>query len=367
MEDISFSNEFLCTSAPTSARFNSNEEENIICFYSVPTSPSLKARAYEDANSNTDEFEFEFETSRRFNNPSDFQNEKQKKRSQRQSSVDSLPAMAFADELFCDGKVLPLGPPLKLPPRLQNGSIKKTSMPSGSSLSSSPRSPLGLSFLHRSLWNDDFDPFMVALEKVREGEEKRGKSKGRHGIRRTRSLTPFRGKSPIRPSGPDMLSEPRELVFARRAKSPHRPINQHWGPYQPLKQRPRSPTRPSDLHCGPAEQPCEPKRLEFGRRVRLVGVDKNGPKRSKEERERGGAWIRKRKREKIMRFLFGKASSQQHKIKDKIADLGNIGFLSKLGLDKDETQTVSEVSKMTLACYKPRLLLCLGYGGRYVK
>lgn len=52
----------------------------------------------------------------------------------------------------------------------------------------SPRTTCRVPFARKNSWNDDFDPFMVALEKVR--EEKRGRNSYH---RRSRSFSPFRG------------------------------------------------------------------------------------------------------------------------------------------------------------------------------
>ncbi|XP_039019161.1 uncharacterized protein LOC120150559 [Hibiscus syriacus] len=150
-------------SAPTSPR-RISQEVGGLCFFSVPTSPTKRTlkSAYEDSSSNGDD-EFEFETSRRFN-----VGECEVK----SQSEEPLPAMAFADELFNDWKVMPLKPP----PRLQYHHHKQSS-----SLSSSPRSPssgLRLSFQRRSLWNDDFDPFMAAWKNVK--EEKAGRSQAKN-------------------------------------------------------------------------------------------------------------------------------------------------------------------------------------------
>ncbi|XP_076898530.1 uncharacterized protein LOC143552123 [Bidens hawaiensis] len=75
------------------------------------------------------------------------------KRNENENENYRLPARAKS---FCSGQVLPLKPP----PRLQT------------SVSSSPRSPNGPNSLSRlrlsrpCAWNDDFDPFQYALEKV---------------------------------------------------------------------------------------------------------------------------------------------------------------------------------------------------------
>ncbi|KAK7320471.1 hypothetical protein VNO77_29970 [Canavalia gladiata] len=382
MMDISFSNEFGYMSA------NSFSQE--MCFYSAPTSPRrLKVRAFdgfqtgpttprathEDANSNLDEFEFE--TSRRFN-VGDLDIETNQK--DERLCGDSLPNMAFADELFCDGKVLPLVmPPLKLPPRLhQNGD--GNIMSTQNSTVTSPRSPgsvLRLPFSRHSLWNDDFDPFMVALEKVK--EEKRGKPKAKHGLRRTRSLSPFRGfnyKSDknvgISKSGQleSHCCETTQLICELQK--------------EPLKQASR---RINVL--------SEPKGLVFARQVRLVGVSNGStfePKKTsvpklamvtkKDERERGGFWTRNKRRENIKKFLFGNANmdtaSAQLKLEDKKAALGEPPLLKKLDMKSvtstqptqwDKDQRTGELTKMRLVCHRPlpRFFLCLGYEGGKVK
>ncbi|KZV57607.1 hypothetical protein F511_03067 [Dorcoceras hygrometricum] len=76
------------------------------------------------------------------------------------------------DELFISGIVMPL----KLPPRLQYNS--EFNSPSQRltfvSTSKSPTPLCKIPFARKYTWQDNFDPFTVALEKVR--EEKRGRS-----------------------------------------------------------------------------------------------------------------------------------------------------------------------------------------------
>lgn len=389
--DISFSNEFGYMSALTCASSCSQE----MCFHSEPTSPSrLKLwtpscfqtghttpGTYEDANSILDDFEFE--TSSRFNNLGDFCNETSQRNEntfdhqqelQQRLGGDSLPTMAFADELFCDGKVLPLVPPLKLPPRLlQNGDGNM--MSTQSSTATSPRSPgsvLRFPFSRLSLWNDDFDPFMAALEKVR--EEKRGKQKAKHGLRRTRSLSPFRGFS-YKSGKHKGLSQSQQ------------PESHCCGPAQLICELQKEPLK---LASGITSMLSEPKGLEFARHVSLVGVCNDAtfePKKTsvskvakdteKDERERGGLWRRKKKKENIMKFLFGNAymgkASAKNKLEDKKAALEKQDFMRKLDMKSvkstqwDKEETTGEMTKMRLVCHKPRLLLCLGYDERNVK
>ncbi|KAL6524321.1 hypothetical protein OROGR_016755 [Orobanche gracilis] len=121
--------------------------------------------------------DFEFESSKKFsghlhfNSSDDYCEGAQE--GHNSTYPEPFPSMAFADELFLNGLVMPL----KLPPRLQHDS---------KSAASSPKAASKFPFPFRSSWNDDFDPFAAALQKVRE-EEKRGRNS-----RRSRSYSPFR-------------------------------------------------------------------------------------------------------------------------------------------------------------------------------
>lgn len=143
-------------SAPTSP---SGRTPETIHFYSTRSSPVQQlvstgsSPVPQWSSTNDDEFEFDYRLPARSN---------------------SFSTVSFADELFCNGQVLPLKPP----PRLQ------TSVPtSPRSFSSRVKNP----FAHRSTWNDGFDPFMIALEKVSEEPE------GRASVhRRSLSYSPVR-------------------------------------------------------------------------------------------------------------------------------------------------------------------------------
>ncbi|KAJ0937717.1 hypothetical protein HanRHA438_Chr03g0145141 [Helianthus annuus] len=119
-------------------------------FYTAPSSPIGL-----DTGSDYNDHEFEFEvTTRMFTNRCEFQQTYPSfwwtKRSDSGQENYRLPARAAS---FCSGQVLPLKPP----PRLLT------------SVSSSPRSPnslLRVRFSRSRAWNDDFDPFQFALEKV---------------------------------------------------------------------------------------------------------------------------------------------------------------------------------------------------------
>ncbi|KAI3723743.1 hypothetical protein L2E82_35500 [Cichorium intybus] len=148
-------------SAPTSPR---DWSPHNLQFYSTRSSPIHQVIDHE-----TQDEEFDFGTSQRLTNTWDHDENDYRL----PARANSFSTMAFADELFCNGHVLPL----KLPPRIQR------SVPtSPRSLSSRIKNP----FVQQCTWNDDFDPFMIALEKVRE------ETGGRMSVhRRSRSYSPF--------------------------------------------------------------------------------------------------------------------------------------------------------------------------------
>ncbi|PKU69699.1 hypothetical protein MA16_Dca021059 [Dendrobium catenatum] len=77
---------------------------------------------------------------------------------------DNKPPMAFADDLFYNGKLVPFYPPsLKLPPRLQvvGGGGASPRSPRTASSPKSPRKVRGI------MVGKDFDPFMAAVERIR--------------------------------------------------------------------------------------------------------------------------------------------------------------------------------------------------------
>ncbi|KAG7950734.1 hypothetical protein I3843_13G130800, partial [Carya illinoinensis] len=371
-------NGFYYVSAPTSpSRWNLQENME---FYSVPTSPTRgvssnalfgfeteppSPRTYEDANSTLDDFEFE--TSCRFN-PKDmivirdleksmFDRPEQQKQ-QFKKRGDSFPSanMAFADELFCNGKVLPLTPPLKLPPCLQNGSKSGNY---SSTFSSSPSSVLRLPFSPRRMWNDDFDPFTVALDNVR--EEKRGAS---------------------RP----------QIRSSDLAEDLDNQNDNYWD--HPIAVDESSPTNGLQVKQveGSPIKLAEPKGLSFARKVRLVKIGNELPSKTNSatssgsdsveagetakrlESGVGSSSTRESKRQKIKNFLFrsasmSKASEGKKREQNAAAAFWKLPFLRKLsfkpgGSDQDNAgdKTLAKVPKMALMPYKPKLLMCMGFG-----
>ncbi|KAI3692660.1 hypothetical protein L6452_32481 [Arctium lappa] len=191
-------------------------------FYSAPSSPipvGSRSHDYEYDD------EFEFETTRRITNCCEFQQTYPDfgwtKRNDNEQHTDRLPARAKS---FC---ILPL----KLPPRLQN------------SVSMSPRSVNSLlirfPFGRPCTWNDDFDPFQVALEKV--SEETRARMSVH---RRSHSYSAYRtsgvahwlddwtkehqGLNRLKPKGPTLakLMEGRESVYLRRVRNDQPSVEQ---------------------------------------------------------------------------------------------------------------------------------------------
>lgn len=340
-------------SAPASPNRISLEVEGL-CFFSVPTSPTRRALkvAYE-TSPNVDEFEFE--TSRHFN-VDEYEPESQPEEpNQNHGGVkEPLPTMAFADELFADGKVMPLKPP----PRHQYSNI---------STWSSPRSPptgvLRLPFQRRSLWNDDFDPFMVALKNVK--EENQGRTH-----RRSRSVSPFRerGTTPKETNEYSGTSQQRinqmGLILPRKQSVPDQ--NRQMGRQQQVKKR--------ELKL------AEPKGVLFARRARLVKVGNGKPTKPSEvdsssTMEGGDTHAKQTKGQKIKNFLF-RSGSMRNENKPKCCANGTQSrpklkrkfSLKAVGITQyKEEKRVPEVNLTTLIQYRPKLLLCMGYGAKYAK
>ncbi|PWA45210.1 hypothetical protein CTI12_AA519610 [Artemisia annua] len=166
MDHVSLPSFYL--SAPTSPGCRSPDNGQYYSTWSGPLQQvGYGSFGYESYTDKTDEDQFEFK----------FNTKEEEHQYRLPARANSFSTLTFADELFCNGRVLPL----KLPPRLQ------TSVPtSPKSFSSRVRSP----FAQRCTWNDGFDPFLIALEKVSEETD------GRVSVhRRSRSYSPFRGRS----------------------------------------------------------------------------------------------------------------------------------------------------------------------------
>ncbi|CAI9106167.1 OLC1v1005247C1 [Oldenlandia corymbosa var. corymbosa] len=190
-------------SAPTSPKICSIGNDT--AFYTAPSSPAANCGNDHFSSSGSDDFEFG--TSQRFENyieleiGKDFEcfvdgvSQQQRLFKAKRERGGSLPTIAFADELFHNGLVMPLKPP---PGRFQwlddDASFCRGSIPSSSPTRSPHASVFKVPFVHKAAWNDDFDPFKAALDKV--SEESRP-SRGRDAVvgshhRRARSHSPYR-------------------------------------------------------------------------------------------------------------------------------------------------------------------------------
>lgn len=372
-------------------------------FYSAPTSPTKRLpllrshteptspRTYEDSNSNLDDFEFE--TSRRCNhigiNMASFESWEEKQHKER---GDSLPTMAFADELFCDGKVMPLAPPLKLPPSFRGRENYHRSYTAVSSPARSPRSMLKLPLSRQCLWNDDFDPFMAALENVRE-EKKRGRTQANKNHRRAWSLSPLRVTAQKKSNGSLDLTNQQGNEMGQE-----RPI-QLLG-FDPNERRNLAGsastrrTSSEDLAKQVGQSPtllAEPKGLMIARQLEKMNHENKprgpdttpvpGPKmeeKSEASTESGGAKKRVSKRQRLKNFLLRSLSSSRVNDEDK-AKIQNLdsrkpSFMRRFNSFRSGKKAQngngegrgSSVVKLALVQYRPRLSFCLGYGmGRH--
>ncbi|KAJ3676567.1 hypothetical protein LUZ60_003979 [Juncus effusus] len=94
--------------------------------------------------------------------------------------------LSFADELFDSGVLLPLKPP----PRLQNTNYRSKSRPSSPTMRTILKKPFARLSPSKSK-HKDFDPFMVAVEKIRKDDFiEQDKEISR--CSRSRSLSPMR-------------------------------------------------------------------------------------------------------------------------------------------------------------------------------
>ncbi|EXB37174.1 hypothetical protein L484_013538 [Morus notabilis] len=415
-------NEFYCYLSAATSPVSVSSLEDSMNFYSAPTSPTSEVsdamfgsqtepttptRSYDHDHtnySNLDDhhLDFEFETSRRFNHSTDVRElENTKGKEKPRNNRDSggfLPPMAFADELFCDGKVVPLAAPqLKLPPGFYGGNDKFRGRSSVGEEPRSPRSVVRLPFSRQCLWNDDFDPFMVALENVKEGKKMEGKNG-----RRARSLSPIRSRPDEYSMG--SLKAQREMGDNSEKQLGSNGLRKHnstasatWAVQSPIVDIGFESNglrwQPNGLPVMKQEGKCtkglvEPKGVVFARRVRRVKMDQEKPtgpsttsvQRSTSETSKlstgsGGSTAR----QKIMRLLFRVGSSKESdekKLKEGNSGLWNWKptFLRRLSIrsmgqaqyNRDE-RLVSEVAQMTIVQYRPRLSLCMGYGPKYAQ
>lgn len=360
--------------APTSPNEYSRSS-SMELYYSAPASPRRKAcyttikTSDDDLGSNLDDFEFE--TSKRFSGQLQFETSESpvgggrghEARQEYRERGDSLPAMAFADELFLNGLVMPL----KLPPRLQYDSDFNSF--SQKSPVSSPRTVCKIPFARKSSWNDDFDPFMVALEKVR--DEKRGRNSH---CRRSRSYSPFRAISKCSsdtadyccnqdlPKGNSPIMEPMQVP----APSYSGPLDFKGSAYARWV---RDQTRQG-------LSPKSPRGFLFRQRVRPLKIEHDGsdkPTSPKEKSvEKNCRNVEESKVQKLKGFLlryasFGRENSGSKQTKTsseapKPSYFGRLSFKFKGNAHGNGKRKMPADTKMAVVQYKPSIAVCLGYG-----
>lgn len=308
--------------APTSPKENSRNN-SMEFYYSAPASPQWRGgRAFkttgDSLGSNLDDFEFE--TSKRFS-----------------VHLRSESAVAFADELFHNGLVMPL----KLPPRLQSESDFNSF--SQKSPLASPRTTCRIPFARTCSWNDDFDPFMVALEKVR--EEKRGRN-SHH--RRSRSFSPFTATS----KGSDECcnqdapkgSNPMQLA----ASSYSGPLDFKGSVYARWV---RDQTR-HEL------SPKSPMAFLFKQRVRPLRIEHDGSE--KYVRKKGGkgeeSTVQKLKGFLLRYASFGSKKTKKSSEARKQGYFGQSSFKFKGSVQRNSKRTMAADTSVVPVTY------CLGYG-----
>lgn len=361
--------------APTSPN-ELSRSSSMEFYYSAPASP-LRNTATIDPTLNRSVTgpsldDFEFETSKKFSGQlnfgppkdDDFEYPASDDRGNKcRERGDSLPAMAFADELFLNGLVMPL----KLPPRLQiegdsNCSFSLNKSPVFSSSPKSPRTVCRIPFSRKNSWNDDFDPFLVALQRVR--EEKRGRNSH---YRRSRSLSPFRAVSKCNQEDvpkDDTSMEP----------TPRVPAPSHSGP---LDFKGSAYARWVRDQTREGLSPKSPRWLSFGQRVRPLRIEHDGsdkPTSLKGRSERKSSGNAENKVQKLKGFLlryasFGRDNSGSKQIKT-TSDVQKPSYFSRMsfkfkgnGQSKGKKMNSADTN-MAVVEYKPSLALCLGYGVR---
>lgn len=252
----------IYVSAPSSpSRFSCPNINMVQYFYSARTSPRRMGSVLEEESMNFEDFEFE--TSKRFKQEGYSEFEKR-------PACESLVPMAFADQLFSNGQVVPLKPP----PRLSYySSPNGISNRSSSSAASSPNPVLKIPFPRwKNTWSDEFDPFAVALEKVT--EEKKGKS---HHHRRSRSLSPFRTTT-----APPVLQDQNKQGGPPSLEL----MKHHMGPNCPQENDPQKSSQM--VVISPRSGPPNKDKgyyLPFGKKVRPMKVGHEGTMKAVEEEE----------------------------------------------------------------------------------
>lgn len=259
--------------------------------------------------------------------------------------------MAFAEDLFFNGLAMPLKPP----PRLRSSPLSSPK---------SPRTVRRILFSRKNSWNDDFDPFAVALEKVR--EEKRGRN-SHH--RRSRSYSPFRALSrssstvTVDDSSQDLSIEPTAAAMTMTVPVP---APSHSGPLDFKGSGYARWVRDQTRH---GLSPKSPSSFLFKQRVRPL----NGslPAEKDVAKKRGNAEESKVKKLKglLVRYAsFGKGNGGNKQTKTS-TEVRNLSYFSRLSFKlkgnahgNSTKKKIPEDTKMTVVQYKPSIAVCLGYG-----
>lgn len=314
-------------------------------YYSAPASPRRNRGPALD--------EFEFETSRRFDEHplSESSGPFVVSGGGSHDRRESLPAMAFAEDLFFNGLVMPLKPP----PRLHTSPLSSPK---------SPRTVCKIPFSRKNSWNDDFDPFTVALEKVR--EEKRGRN-CHH--RRSRSYSPFRVLSRSSSTvtaddhSQDLSIEPMAKTTATTVTVS---VPSHSGPLDFKGSAYARWVRDQTMH---GLSPKSPSSFLFRQRVRPLNG--SSPAEKDVGKKRGKAEESKVKKLKVLLVKYasfgrGNGGNKQTKTSTEVRNLSYFSRLSfKLKGNAHGSNTKKKIpdeSKMAVVQYKPSIAVCLGYG-----
>lgn len=324
--------------------------------------------------------EFEFSTSRKFHDFIDQEiglnleyflqddHKPQQQAKPKRGRGGSLPTMAFADELFYNGQVMPLKPPPRLQINQENGSIF-----SQGSVPSSPRSPLSSSFIykfpfiHKAAWKDDFDPFKAALQKV--SEESRGRVSNAAGNdhRRTRSYSAFGANN----SGGwnhqcearmDEKLDDQKILLGEKFGLPKEPKGSPYARFVIDQNK-----QVEEIAKGRKKL----QKLKSGRRVRPVKMER-------EEIDEGNGVVGESGMKKIRSIFlkyasFGKENSEEKARNNQISTLWKSNYFKKLSFKikgnnaspNVKKRGIEEAPKMQVIEYKrnkPSIALCLGYG-----
>ncbi|XP_075078472.1 uncharacterized protein LOC142164393 [Nicotiana tabacum] len=360
MEFLSPSSTSPYVTAPTSPT------SYMVQYHSAPASPGKKFGSVttDDACELTLS-DFEFETSKKFDNCMEFETceniehskDDQSWQEKRRERGGSLPDLAFADELFSNGQVMPL----KLPPRLQcdNNDTKYTSQRSITCSTIAPSAIVKSPFARRNV-----DPFVVSMQKVM-NEENRGRSNNSNHHKRTRSLSPFRAKNmewtieemrqeivsmtPIQPSSPNTR---KPIESKAKGASYGRWVLDHSMTIGP---GPKESKKPKNLLFGKKEpKPNKPTSNGVAQEYSTIGdvfVE------TKMQKFKG----------MLVKYASFRKDNSEGKMNNPISALWKPNYFKKLsfkfkgnGNDNVSKKVNGGEPKLVIVKYKPAL--CLGYG-----